>query len=82
MAEDVVGMADAGFSARGSDRLTRPLVSGFRVMATAGTPLTTAAAIRVLNRGVMPSMPVWQRQWQRQWWNRRRPIRCPRRLWA
>ena len=37
---------------------------------------------RVLNRGVMPSMPVWQRQWQRQWWNRRRPIRCPRRLWA
>ena len=51
MAEDVVGMADAGFSARGSDRLTRPVVSGFRVMATAGTSLTTAAAIRVLNRG-------------------------------
>jgi gamma-glutamyltranspeptidase/glutathione hydrolase len=51
MAEDVAGMADAGFSARGSDRLTRPVVSGFRVMATAGTPLTTAAAIRVLNRG-------------------------------
>ena len=51
MAEDVGGMADAGFSARGSDRLTRPVVSGFRVMATAGTPLTTAAAIRVLNRG-------------------------------
>ena len=51
MAEDVVGMADAGFSARGSDRLTRPVVSGLRVMATAGTPLTTAAAIRVLNRG-------------------------------
>lgn len=51
MAEDVAGMADAGFSARGSDRLTRPVVSGFRVMATAGTPLTTAAAIRVLNKG-------------------------------
>jgi gamma-glutamyltranspeptidase/glutathione hydrolase len=51
MAEDVVGMADAGFSARGSDRLTRPVVSGFHVMATAGTPLTTAAAIRVLSRG-------------------------------
>jgi gamma-glutamyltranspeptidase / glutathione hydrolase len=51
MAEDVVGMADAGFSARGSDRLTRPVVSGLRVMVTAGTPLTTAAAIRVLNRG-------------------------------
>jgi gamma-glutamyltranspeptidase/glutathione hydrolase len=51
MAEDVAGMADAGFSARGSDRLTRPVVSGLRVMATAGTPLTTAAAIRVLNKG-------------------------------
>jgi gamma-glutamyltranspeptidase / glutathione hydrolase len=51
MAEDVTGMADAGFSARGSDRLTRPVVSGLRVMATAGTPLTTAAAIRVLSRG-------------------------------
>jgi gamma-glutamyltranspeptidase/glutathione hydrolase len=51
MAEDIVGMADAGFSARGSDRLTRPVVSGFHVMATAGTPLTTAAAIRVLNKG-------------------------------
>jgi gamma-glutamyltranspeptidase/glutathione hydrolase len=51
MAEDVAGMADAGFSARGSDGLTRPVVSGFHVMATAGTPLTTAAAIRVLSRG-------------------------------
>ncbi len=51
MAEDIMGLADAGFSARGSDRLTRPVVSGFRVMATAGTPLTTAAAIRVLSRG-------------------------------
>jgi gamma-glutamyltranspeptidase/glutathione hydrolase len=51
MAEDIAGMADAGFSARGSDRLTRPVVSGLRVMATAGTPLTTAAAIRVLSRG-------------------------------
>ena len=51
MAEDITGMADAGFSARGSDRLTRPVVSGLRVMATAGTPLTTAAAIRVLSRG-------------------------------
>jgi gamma-glutamyltranspeptidase/glutathione hydrolase len=51
MAEDIVGMADAGFSARGSDRLTRPVVSGFHVMATAGNPLTTAAAIRVLNKG-------------------------------
>jgi gamma-glutamyltranspeptidase/glutathione hydrolase len=51
MAEDIVGLADAGFSARGSDRLTRPVVSGFHVMATAGTPLTTAAAIRVLNKG-------------------------------
>ncbi|RPJ37567.1 MAG: hypothetical protein EHM35_06275, partial [Planctomycetaceae bacterium] len=51
MAEDVMGMADAGFSARGSDRLTRPVMSGFHVMATAGTPLTTAAAIRVLSRG-------------------------------
>ena len=51
MAEDIVGMADAGFSARGSDRLTRPVVSGFHVMATAGTPLTTAAAIRVLQKG-------------------------------
>jgi gamma-glutamyltranspeptidase/glutathione hydrolase len=51
MAEDVTGMSDAGFSARGSDRLTRPVVSGFRVLATAGTPLTTAAAIRVLSRG-------------------------------
>jgi gamma-glutamyltranspeptidase/glutathione hydrolase len=51
MAEDIAGMADAGFSARGSDRLTRPVVSGLRVLATAGTPLTTAAAIRVLSRG-------------------------------
>jgi gamma-glutamyltranspeptidase/glutathione hydrolase len=51
MAEDMTGMADAGFSARGSDRLTRPVVSGFQVMATAGNPLTTAAAIRVLTRG-------------------------------
>jgi gamma-glutamyltranspeptidase / glutathione hydrolase len=51
MAEDITGMSDAGFSARGSDRLTRPVVSGFRVLATAGTPLTTAAAIRVLSRG-------------------------------
>src|SRR5919198_594652 len=51
MAEDIAGMSDAGFSARGSDRLTRPVVSGFHVLATAGTPLTTAAAIRVLNRG-------------------------------
>ncbi len=51
MAEDITGMSDAGFSARGSDRLTRPIVSGFRVLATAGTPLTTAAAIRVLSRG-------------------------------
>src|SRR5919106_6801428 len=51
MAEDIAGMADAGFSARGSDRLTRPVVSGFRVMVTAGTPLTTAAAIRVLHKG-------------------------------
>jgi gamma-glutamyltranspeptidase/glutathione hydrolase len=51
MAEDVMGMADAGFSGRGGDRLTRPVVSGYRVMAAAGTPLTTAAAIRVLNRG-------------------------------
>jgi gamma-glutamyltranspeptidase / glutathione hydrolase len=51
MAEDVAGMADAGFSARGSDRLTRPVVSGFHVLATAGTPLTTAAAIQVLGRG-------------------------------
>ena len=51
MAEDITGMSDAGFSARGRDRLTRPVVSGFRVLATAGTPLTTAAAIRVLSRG-------------------------------
>jgi gamma-glutamyltranspeptidase / glutathione hydrolase len=51
MAEDITGMSDAGFSARGSDRLTRPVVSGLRVLATAGTPLTTAAAIRVLSRG-------------------------------
>jgi len=51
MAEDIAGMADAGFSARGSDRLTRPVVSGFHVMATAGTPLTTAAAIQILQRG-------------------------------
>jgi gamma-glutamyltranspeptidase / glutathione hydrolase len=51
MAEDVAGMADAGFSGRGGDRLTRPVVSGFRVMATAGNPLTTAAATRVLQRG-------------------------------
>src|SRR5919109_1044688 len=51
MAEDIAGMADAGFSARGSDRLTRPVVSGLRVLATAGTPLTTAAAIHVLARG-------------------------------
>jgi gamma-glutamyltranspeptidase/glutathione hydrolase len=51
MAEDITGMADAGFSARGSDRLTRPVVSGFRILATAGTPLTTAAAIRVLQKG-------------------------------
>jgi gamma-glutamyltranspeptidase / glutathione hydrolase len=51
MAEDIAGMSDAGFSARGSDRLTRPVVSGFRGLATAGTPLTTAAAIRVLCRG-------------------------------
>jgi gamma-glutamyltranspeptidase/glutathione hydrolase len=51
MAEDIAGMADAGFSARGSDRLTRPVVSGFHILATAGTPLTTAAAIQVLNRG-------------------------------
>jgi gamma-glutamyltranspeptidase / glutathione hydrolase len=51
MAEDIAGMADAGFSARGSDRLTRPVVSGFHVLATAGTPLTTAAAIQVLSRG-------------------------------
>jgi gamma-glutamyltranspeptidase/glutathione hydrolase len=51
MAEDIAGMSDTGFSARGSDRLTRPVVSGFHVLATAGTPLTTAAAIRVLNRG-------------------------------
>jgi gamma-glutamyltranspeptidase / glutathione hydrolase len=51
MAEDIAGMSDAGFSARGSDRLTGPVVSGFHVLATAGTPLTTAAAIRVLNRG-------------------------------
>jgi gamma-glutamyltranspeptidase / glutathione hydrolase len=51
MAEDIAGMSDTGFSARGSDRLTRPIVSGFHVLATAGTPLTTAGAIRVLNRG-------------------------------
>ncbi len=51
MAEDITGMSDAGFSARGSDRLTRPVVSGSRILATAGTPLTTAAAIRVLSRG-------------------------------
>jgi gamma-glutamyltranspeptidase/glutathione hydrolase len=51
MAEDIAGMADAGFSARGSDRLTRPVVSGFHILATAGTPLITAAAIQVLNRG-------------------------------
>lgn len=51
MAEDIAGMADAGFSARGSDRLTRPVVSGLHVLATAGTPLTTAAAIQVLSRG-------------------------------
>jgi gamma-glutamyltranspeptidase/glutathione hydrolase len=51
MAEDIAGMSDTGFSARGRDRLTRPVVSGFHVLATAGTPLTTAAAIRVLNRG-------------------------------
>jgi gamma-glutamyltranspeptidase / glutathione hydrolase len=51
MAEDIAGMADAGFSARGGDRLTRPVISGLRVMATSGNPLTTAAAIRVLQRG-------------------------------
>ena len=50
MAADITGMSDAGFSARGRDRLTRPVVSGFRVLATAGTPLT-AAAIRVPSRG-------------------------------
>ncbi|MGH8055824.1 MAG: gamma-glutamyltransferase family protein [Candidatus Entotheonellia bacterium] len=51
MAEDVSELTDAGFSGRGRDRLTRPVVSGFRVIATSGNPLTTAAAIQVLSRG-------------------------------
>lgn len=51
MAEDVSGLSDAGFSGRGADRLTRPVVSGFHVVATSGNPLTTAAGIRVLARG-------------------------------